>query len=200
MAKGSSAPDDLLRELLNDLVRIPYIDVSDIPGIDLYMDQVTSFMDEHLQGARRQGDDRVLTKTMINNYAKNKLLPPPVKKKYSREHMLILIFIYYFKGILSLQDIQSLLSPLCERYFRNDQASVTIGQIYQEVIENCIDETKQLRSDIAAFADKASDSFTDADDEDKAFLQYFALICYLSMDVFLKKRAIEDLIDRAKTD
>ena len=54
-------------------------------------------MDKRLAKSRRYDNDKILTKTMINNYAKNDLLPPPVKKKYSKEHMLLLIFIYYFK-------------------------------------------------------------------------------------------------------
>ena len=55
----------------------------DIPNIDLYMDQVTTFMDSQLATSKRHEDDKILTKTMINNYAKNDLLPPPEKKKYS---------------------------------------------------------------------------------------------------------------------
>ena len=87
---------NLLESILKSLDRIDYIRPEDIPGIDLYMDQVTTFMDSQLSSSRRYEDDKILTKTMINNYAKNHLLPPPEKKKYSREHMLLLIFIYYF--------------------------------------------------------------------------------------------------------
>ena len=74
--------EDLLNSILDSLDRIEYIKPEDIPNIDLYMDQVTTFMDQRLRStARHPGDDKVLTKTMINNYAKNDLLPPPVKKK-----------------------------------------------------------------------------------------------------------------------
>ena len=89
--------DDLLKSILDSLSRIEHIQSDDIPNIDLYMDQVTTFMDQHLRATTRYPDeDKILTKTMINNYAKNDLLPPPVKKKYSKEHVLVLIFIYYF--------------------------------------------------------------------------------------------------------
>ena len=97
-----------LSKLLSGLESISYIKPEDMPNIQLYMDQVTTFMDEHLKHTKRYPDDKVLTKTMINNYAKNNLLPPPVKKKYSKEHMLMLIFIYYFKNLLSLHDIEHL--------------------------------------------------------------------------------------------
>ena len=83
------------------------INAQDIPAIDLYMDQVTTFMEKHLNSSKRYETDKVLTKTMINNYAKNKLLPPPEKKKYSKEHVLMLVFIYYFKNIMSINDIKN---------------------------------------------------------------------------------------------
>ena len=93
---------NLLESILQSLDRIDYIKPEDIPGIDLYMDQVTTFMDSHLSASRRYEDDKILTKTMINNYAKNHLLPPPEKKKYSREHMLLLIFISFYSCSLSV--------------------------------------------------------------------------------------------------
>ena len=100
---------DILNSILASISRIDYIKPDEIPGIDLYMDQVTTFMENHLSSSKRHPEDKVLTKTMINNYAKNHLLPPPVKKKYSREHILMLTFIYYFKNIMSINDIQVLL-------------------------------------------------------------------------------------------
>ena len=81
--------------LLRSIQNIDYITPDEIPQIDLYMDQVTTFMDEHLRSSKRFEEDKILTKTMINNYTKNNLLPPPVKKKYSKEHLLMLTFIYY---------------------------------------------------------------------------------------------------------
>ena len=114
--------EDLLQSILDSLDRIDYIRPDDIPDIELYMDQVTTFMDSRLKNAARNPEvDKILTKTMINNYAKNDLLPPPVRKKYSREHMLLLIFIYYFKGILSISDIQTVLKPITDRFFAGNE-------------------------------------------------------------------------------
>ena len=110
--------EDLLNSILESLDRIAYIKSEDIPNIDLYMDQVTTFMESRLKkSTRHPGEDKILTKTMINNYAKNDLLPPPVKKKYSKEHVLLLVFIYYYKGILSINDIQELFKPITDKFF-----------------------------------------------------------------------------------
>lgn len=92
----------LLGSILKNMALMDHIRPSEIPNIVLYMDQVTSFMNDHLQSSRRFEDDKILTKTMINNYAKNKLLPPPIKKRYSKEHLFVLVFIYYMKGFFLL--------------------------------------------------------------------------------------------------
>ena len=95
--------EDLLGSMMESMDRITYIRPEEIPGIDLYMDQVLGFInDRMLPSTRNPGEDKILTKTMINNYTKNDLLPPPNRKKYSREHMLLLIFIYYFKSYFAV--------------------------------------------------------------------------------------------------
>ena len=90
---------DIKKILEETMDNIFLIDQDEIPNIDLYMDQVTTFMEENLASTKRHEDDKILTKTMINNYAKNNLLPSPEKKRYSKDHLLMLIFIYYFKNI-----------------------------------------------------------------------------------------------------
>ena len=73
-----------LSDILSWLDSISYIKTEKIPEVDLYMDQITSFMEEHLKKTKRSPEDKALTKTMINNYAKNRLLPAPVRKKYAK--------------------------------------------------------------------------------------------------------------------
>ena len=72
----AATTEELLQMILQSLEKVEYIKSEDIPNIDLYMDQVLTFMDRKLRSAvRPQTEDRILTKTMINNYAKNDLLP-----------------------------------------------------------------------------------------------------------------------------
>ena len=185
---------ELIMSLLDQLPQMEHIQLSDIPNIDLYMDQVTSFMDEHMQHSKRRSEDKILTKTMINNYAKNKLLPPPVKKRYSREHMLLLIFIYYFKGILSLSDIQALMKPVTERFFQNEEG-FDIEDLYKEVYAMGKEQISSIKDDLKKTYERASQSFPDAPEEEKDFLQIFCFICLLCFDIYLRKQMIEKLID-----
>ena len=186
--------EERLQDLFAYLDRQTHVQPEEIPNIDLYMDQVTTFMEEHLKNTRRYEEDKVLTKTMINNYAKNNLLPPPVKKKYSKEHMLMLIFIYYFKNILSISDIQTLLGPITEKYFK----SVTekdMTYIYREVFSMEQSQIRYLEKDLMRRFKSAGEIFEDADPEDKEFLHQFSFICLLSFDVYMKKMIIENMID-----
>ena len=131
---------------------------------------------------------------MINNYAKNRLLPSPEKKKYSKEHMLLLIYIYYYKSILSIGDIQSLLEPLTDRYFHNE-GEFNMQSIYEEVFSLEKSQVEKMKQDVIDKYHIASDIFPDAAEEDRQFLQTFSFICLLSFDVYVKKQVIEKLID-----
>ena len=188
---------DLLNSILSSLSRIDYIRPESIPNIDLYMDQITTFMDTQLAASKRHPDDKILTKTMINNYAKNNLLPPPVKKKYSKEHILMLIFIYYIKSILSINDIESILNPLAKRFF-NAEGDFNLTTVYEEVFSLERDEVKNLMKDITKKFNTSSTTFADAPEEDQDFLHTFSFICMLSFDVFVKCMLIEKLIDETK--
>jgi DNA-binding transcriptional MerR regulator len=103
---------DEIIAIFDELVNFKIINISQIPDIDLYMDQVTTFVEDRMGVYRRSEEDKLLTKTMINNYAKEGLIAPPVKKKYSREHIIRLIMIYHLKMTLSISDIGALLKAI----------------------------------------------------------------------------------------
>ena len=189
--------EEYLRGLIDSLKDVKYIMPDDIPNIDLYMDQVTTFMDKHLKSSKRYSEDKLLTKTMINNYTKNELLPPPSKKKYTKEHMFLLIFIYYFKNILTINDIQSIFNPLTERYY-GDGSRVKLEDIYEEIFRLEKEQTDALTKDMIRKMTKAKESFESVKNrEDHDFLTTFSFICMLCFDVYMRKHMIEKMIDDA---
>lgn len=197
--------NDILKELIQYLEGLQHIDADEIPSISLYMDQVTAFMDEHLRNMKRHDEDKALTKTMINNYAKNKLLPPPVKKRYSREHMLMLLFIYYYKGILSLTDIETILKPLNEKYFSANDGASHLQDIYEEVFSLEDAQMDSLIQDVQAKFETAKETFRDGkaaelSPEDREELQLFAFLCELGFDVYLKRQLMEKIVDHLQAE
>ena len=83
-----------------------------LPEIYLYMDQVLTFMNKQLRLYARDDGEALLTSSMINNYVKVGVLPRPEQKKYSRDHLAVLLVICMLKQVLSIQDIDSLLRTL----------------------------------------------------------------------------------------
>ena len=197
----STTNAEYVRQIIENIQQLDFIQPGEIPNIDLYMDQVTTFMDEHLAQEKRLEDDKILTKTMINNYTKNQLLPPPTKKKYSKEHMLLLIFIYYFKNVLSINDIRTVFQPLTEMFASNEEykvSEITLETIYEEVFSYEKEQVDSLIKDVIRKYKKADSAFNGKveKEEDKEFLVCFTFICILSFDVYTKKKMIEKMIDQ----
>ena len=184
-----------LLDMIQGFNTIDFITPETVPDIDLYMDQITTFMDTHLASCKRYPDDKILTKTMINNYTKNDLIPPPVRKKYSKEHLLLLIFVYYMKDFLSISDIKTLIAPLSDRFFHRTDEGITLHEIYQRICGLEKAQIDPILDDLNENLSTALDAFADVNDEDKDYLQTFAFICLLSIDVYVKKQLIEHLAD-----
>lgn len=84
----------------------------ELPNIDLYIDQLVSFLEQYLSGYiknDREKDEKIITKTMINNYVKHKTIKPPVNKKYNKEHMASLFVIFLLKEVYSIHEIEKLI-------------------------------------------------------------------------------------------
>ena len=189
--------DDLMNSVIASLGRIDVISLDEMPNIDLYMDQLTTFMDERLKKTTRHPEsDKILTKTMINNYAKNDLLPPPIRKKYSKDHLILLIFIYYLKSILSINDIQTLLQPLKERFHVSDD-ELNLSKIYETAYELQTEELEPVIEDLKKKYQRSLKTFDDdsLSEEEKKRMQLFSFITLLSYDVYVKKLLIEKMLD-----
>ena len=177
-----------LKREIREMIRLDFIVPEDIPEIELYMDQVTQFMDQRLAGNKRAEEDKILTKTMINNYTKNRLLPPPRNKRYSKEHIILLIYIYYLKNVLPIGDIQKILTPMTTDCFDSDK----MGEIYNDIYELEKPQYFNIEASTAKAAALVERKFPQEED---AYLNKMAFIYLLGYDMFSKKRLIEKLID-----
>ena len=183
-----------LNLILKQFSELDYVHPEDIPNIDLYVDQVTTFIESQFSSLKRDEDEKILTKTMINNYTKNHVLPSPDKKKYSKDHVLTLILIYYLKSFLSIKDIQTLLEPITDKYF-GTESELSFYELYEELVAQGNGQSKALIKDVIAKYNAMQNAFSDAPEEDQEFLRNFGFICMLSFDVYIKKMMIETLID-----
>ena len=170
------------------------IEVEDIPNIDLYMDQVTTFMDKCLAQYKRYDDDKVLTKTMINNYTKAKIFPAPVKKKYSRTHLMLLIMIYHLKSVLSIKDIGILFQSALKETNKTKQE-----RMIESIYRGFVSLQKQTITYLAGAADgKPDESFYGkesilkySDDEEKRIMMTLALAIRANTEKQLAEKVLD---------
>ena len=194
MEQGNDIPS-VIEEVFKCYTDGSYIKASMLPDLDLYVDQITTFLTRHLAKTIRFEDDKIMTKTMINNYTKNHLLPPPDKKKYSRDHILLMIFIYYFKSFLPISDIKTILGPLTDKYFHKD-ADLNLEVIYTTLFSKEDTFVQEVLENVMKQFHMSADLFPDAPKADQASLREFTFICMLSLDIYLKKQLIEAILDK----
>ena len=194
-----SERNEYIESIIAKLRSINYVQPGEVPNIELYMDQVTKFMDEYLESSKRFSDDKLLTKTMINNYTKNDLLPSPEKKKYTKDHMYMLLFIYYLKNILSISDTKAILKPLTENFF--NKKDIDFEDIYKGIFDLEKDQAGIITRDVIRKLEKSHSCFEDVENsEQKELLQQFSFIAMLCFDVYMKKQMIGLLVDEYFTD
>ena len=192
MKNSNDISMDELKNQIGKWLDLGYIAPEDIPSIELYMDQVTTFMDRYLSKNKRTEEDKTLTKTMINNYTKNDLLPPPNKKRYSKEHIILLIYIYYFKNVVTINDIQVVLKPLIDNYYDNKDATHSLEDVYSTLYQLEKLQYADTESSITSTLNLIEEGFLGKDEEYLKKLTFLALLGY---DIFLKKKFMESIID-----
>ena len=183
---------DELQAMFADMMdSLKFVDAGEIPDIDLYMDQVTTFMNQHLSAfARDPENDKILTKTMINNYAKSDLLVPPVRK-YGIDHMILLLFIYYLKNFLSINDVARILAPLRSEYAKTPvvkkgkttpsapESGLSIRDIYERIYAGIGKHKDEITGEINREFECAKGTFTDVPERERGKLQKVTLNEYL---------------------
>lgn len=186
--------DKHIQDLLEFIKTKDYVYSKDIPNIDLYMDQVTTFMDDHLGLFKRSDEDKVLTKTMINNYSKCGLLPTSDKKKYSSDHMILLLFIYYFKHILSIPDIQSLLEPI-QAIVLKEKSPVSMDEFLDRIMDIQKKYFDTLANQVNYTVEVSKGLFPEFNEADQELLSIFTTSYLLSIQATAQKHMVTQLID-----
>jgi hypothetical protein len=182
-----------LDSILAELSDIPEIKPSDIPDIDLYMDQVTTFIENKLGSEKRKKKDKLLTKTMINNYSKAKILTPSKNKKYNKQQMIQLILIYYLKQVLSIGDIEALFIPLFDVAENNPNLIEKIYGTYLLARKNNMKNVDAMLKESSDMITQVSTSF-EGKDKDKIQLVLTAML--LASQAQAYKKAAEAIVDK----
>ncbi|MFP5112375.1 DUF1836 domain-containing protein [Bacillaceae bacterium C204] len=166
--------------------------LEEIPQIDLYMDQVIQLFENKFTESKRNEDDKVLTKTMINNYAKGKLIFPIQNKKYSKEHLILMSLIYQLKGALSINDIKATLTGMNQKIIKEE---IDLDSFYTSYLNLTRQNVEDFKVDLEDSVKDVNEEITGDKKGDSPYLKQVLMISSLVHMSNLYRRVAEKLVD-----
>lgn len=183
-------------ENINDIIEQLQLEntlsLEDIPNIDLYMDQVIQLFENSYRETKRNDSDKILTKTMINNYAKGKVFFPIQNKKYSKDHLLIISMIFQLKGALSISDIKTTLQGLNDNIVKDN---INLEAFYNSYLLLFKKNLESFKKDVETQTSTVQEEVSKLDSKDRQYLEQVLLISTLVSTSNLYRRIAEKLID-----
>jgi DNA-binding transcriptional MerR regulator len=181
-----------INKIIEDLELENKLTLDEIPNIDLYMDQVIQLFEKKFTGLKRNANDKILTKTMINNYAKGKLFFPIKNKKYSKEHLILISLIYQLKGALSINDIKATLGGINEKIIKD---GLGLDDFYKGYLNLTTKNVENFKKDIQERAIETDEEITEMEDPRSSDLEKALMIASLTHISNLYRRTAEKLVD-----
>jgi hypothetical protein len=181
-----------INEIIDQLGLESNLMVDEIPNIDLYMDQVIQLFENKFADSKRNDEEKILTKTMINNYAKGKLIFPIKNKKYSKEHLILMSLIYQLKGALSINDIQTTLDGINKRIIKED---IEIDSFYTSYLNLSKKNVTDFNEDINERVKDVNEEVAKMEDRNAPYLEQVLMISSLVHMSNLYRRVAEKLVD-----
>ncbi len=172
-----------LEMLIQSAVNQSCLEPEQIPDLDLYIDQILMLFEDKLGDTRRREKDKILTKSMVNNYSKERMIRPMKGKKYTREQVLQILMICSLKNMLSIGDIKQVMTILME----NGIEAKGLEEIFAT---NRVNQQK-VKESISHILSGLQDSYTDEMDT----VEVVSLILGLASISGYCKRISEALID-----
>ncbi len=133
--------NNYLQQWLNDLENFSFKDYDNLPDIDLYMDQLITFLEKQLAIFQTSSLDKQITSSMINNYVKNDVVIPPISKKYNRQHLALIQEVCTLKQVLSLSEVKQIIT---ERYNKEGNSTSEVFNNFKNLVNEKNKEAASL--------------------------------------------------------
>ncbi|GAA0422234.1 DUF1836 domain-containing protein [Virgibacillus salarius] len=180
------------KDILDGMQLNSQLSLEEIPDLDLYMDQVIQLFENKFGILKRDENEKVLTKTMINNYAKGKLFFPIENKKYSKVHMMLIAMIYQMKGALSINDVKVTLDPLNTMI---TEEGFDLTDLYKRYVQMADESMGQLKDEMSLLSEEVTRHIVALDSEKSDYLTQLLLVAsFVNMSNYYR-RAAERIVD-----
>jgi hypothetical protein len=202
MEVGIMRYEEFVKNMLEDYISGGKISGNDFPDMEIYMDQAETFLNRELAIYKKSEKDKVITKTMIGNYVKHNMLPRPVNKKYSKDHMILLTLIFYLKGTFQMEEIEKIVKPLIENYNSEFDEKIDMTALYNGILAVQEKEQELLAQSINGMIEESKHQLKETELSDDDMLELFMLIVNLSMKAdaqkFLAHKLLQEYIMKPK--
>ena len=176
-----------INSLVEDVKINNFITLEDIPDIDLYMDQLIQLFENKLGYLKRNEEDKILTKTMINNYSKGNLFMDIKNKKYSKNHIILIILIYELKSVISIPDIKVAFNNIVKSYDENSEDKIDLENLYKKHLKMISKNDDDIKEEIL----NITKELENLNAEEEKLL----LLTYLAAKANMYKRLCEKIVD-----
>lgn len=187
--------NDDLKKILENISSNDEIKLSDIPSLELYMDQITTLFEDKLHGLKRDSDDKILTKTMVNNYTKAKILMPARSKKYNKQHIILLALIYNLKQTLSINDIHTFFEPIIKDIVSQNENINSLDDIYSVFLEIKNEDMNDFYQRLESKINLIDSRIDKLDNKNNSISKLILLVLLLTNEANMLKRMSEKIID-----
>ena len=194
--------EEFVKNTIDEYISKGKIDANDFPDMEIYMDQAETFLNKELGIYKKSEKDKVITKTMIGNYVKHNMMPRPVNKKYSKDHLIMPSLIYYLKGTFQMEEIEKIVKPLIDNYNSEFDDKIDMTSLYEGILAVQTTEQESLAQSINNMIEESKYHLKETELSEDDMLELFMLIVNLSMKAdaqkFLAHKLLQEYILKPK--
>ena len=194
--------EEFVKNTIEEYVSKGKINADDFPEMEIYMDQAETFLNKELSVYKKSEKDKVITKTMIGNYVKHNMMPRPVNKKYSKDHLIMLSLIYYLKGSFQMEEIEKIVHPLIENYNSEFDDKIDLTALYEGILGIQAKEQESLAQSVTNMIEESKYHLRETELSDDDMQELFMLIVNLSMKAdaqkFIAHKLLQEYILKPK--
>ncbi|MDR2355212.1 MAG: DUF1836 domain-containing protein [Clostridiales Family XIII bacterium] len=149
--------EEYIKQVLDDFAEESLIKPADFPAMDMYADQIADFFGKHFHmyaEEGKKGTDAALTEAVVSSCVKRGVLPRPVKKRYTRDHAVIITMLFYMRNIFRMNEIERVMRPFMDNHASTLDDKIDFLRLYTAI-------EPVLRRDRARFSREIRDGVAD---------------------------------------
>lgn len=187
--------EEFIKEQFRKLDSSGLIESAALPDMELYMDQAATVLKKSFEELDGDIAARFAARQLINNYAKRDLIARPEGKRYSKEHMLMIVMVIYLRGMFKIDEIRSIMKPLVDNYNSKYDDTISLQLLYETAEELSRDSIGSVKMQVDDVIGRIKKKLEETDLENDQRMEVFVLILTLSMRADMEKYLVKRLAE-----